>query len=98
MRTCTHAKMSTAGLDNWEPAEFALLSRETFDWIVALLNLIESGQPWPDGMQHSKAAYLAKDQNKTESPFDYRVLMVMPCLYRRWATHRLQDLGPWCEN
>ena len=98
MRTCTQAKKTTAGLDNWEPAEFALLSLGAFVWMATLLNLVEDGKPWPDGLQHAKAAYLAKDANKTENPLDYRVLMILPCLYMRWATYRLHDLEPWCEG
>ena len=65
-RSCQSAKASVAGLDNWEPAEFALLSLSTCDWLAELLNLIEAGSPWPEGLQHSKAAYLAKDEKKTD--------------------------------
>ena len=98
MRTCTSGKMTTAGLDNWEPAELAMLSESTFDWIAEMLNLIEAGRPWPDGMLHAKAAYLVKDPKRTDDPLAYRVLMVLPAVNRRWGTHRLQDLQPWTEK
>ena len=98
MKTCTHAKMTTAGLDNWEPAELGMLSLKTFDWLAEMLNLVEQGSPWPDGMEHAKAAYLSKSTDKTDDPLSYRVLMILPALPRRWATHRLQDLKPWTEQ
>ena len=50
METCTQGKHSSPGLDNWEPAEFALLSIEVFDWFATLLNRVEAGSPWPEGL------------------------------------------------
>ena len=98
METCTHGKKSSPGLDNWEPAELALLSPTAFDWLATMLNLVEAGSPWPDGMQHSKAAYLAKGLEKCDDPLSYRVLMVLPAVNRAWATHRLHDMEPWTEK
>ena len=98
MWTCTHTKMTTAGLDNWEPAELGMLSLSLFDWLAELLNLVKDGCPWPDGLEHAKAAYLAKNPDKADNPLCYKVLMILPASYRRWATHRLQDLKPWTEK
>ena len=91
-------KRTSPGLDNLEPAEFALLSEATFDWIATLLNLIEAGSPWPDGVQHAKAAYLAKDLETSDDPLCYRVLLILPALNRAWASHRLKDLQPWTDK
>ena len=63
-----------------------------------MLNQVERGRPWPDGLQHANAAYLAKDPNKTDDPLCHRVLMVLPTVVRRWASHRLHDLEPWTEQ
>ena len=90
--------MTAAGLDNWEPGELALLSFETFVWITELLNLIDDGCPWPIGMQHARAAYLVKNARCTDGPLSYRVLLILPALNRRWATHRLMCLQPWTEK
>ena len=60
--------------------------------------MVEAGRPWPDGTQHSKAAYLVKDPNRTDDPLSYRVLMGLPTVNRKWATHRLGDLKPWTEK
>ena len=98
MEVCTSSKKTAAGLDNWEPAELGMLSLTTFDWLAKLLNMVEDGRPWPDGLQHSKAAYLSKDQNRTDDPLAYRVLMILPASYRRWGTLRLKHLQPWTEK
>lgn len=91
-RSCITGKMTSPGLDNWEPAEFALLSEELFQWTAVFLNHIEAGRPWPDGL-HGKAAYLAKGKNP-DDPLDNRVLMILPTVYRVWASHRLDHLRP----
>ena len=98
MATCTKAKVTVAGLDNWEPAELAMLSLKSFTLLATMFNLIEACRPWPDGMQHAKAAYLSKGPNRVDDPLAYRVLMILPSSYRRWATHRLKDLQPWTEK
>ena len=56
--TCCH---SAHGPDGFEPAEMQLLSDATFDRIAQLLNLIESGEPWPEGMNTGKMAFLEKE-------------------------------------
>ena len=76
----------------------ALLSAEIFEWLATMLNHIENGKPWPEGMQHSKAAYLSKDHKKADDPLAYRVLMVLPAAVRLWGTHRLAHLQPWTEQ
>ena len=29
---------------------------------------------------------------------DYRILLILPRLYRRWASLRLRDLGTWVQG
>ena len=78
--------------DRWAPADFALLPDEAFEWLAKLLRLIEDGKPWPAHLSHTKAAYMEKDPEDRMNPVAYRVLQLLPNLYRRWAAMRLRDL------
>ena len=95
---CLHGKQSAGGLDGFEPADFALLSDLAYQWIVRLLNTIEDGGSWPVDLTNAKAAYLAKDPNRLEDPLAYRVLMILPTVYRRWASTRLGDMDQWVRS
>jgi len=93
--TCMKASNSAGGLDGWDPIDFKLFSLHCFSVLVDMLNAIEHGAPWPDGIKEGRLAFLAKDPNETEDPLSYRPLLVLPHLYRRWAAHRLQCLPEW---
>ena len=82
-------------MDNFSPADFKHLSDLTYDWLAHLLNVVESGADWPKDLKCAKAAYLSKDPDKIDDPLEYRVLLILPTLYRRWASARLNDLKPW---
>ena len=63
-----------------------------------MLNAIEEGAPWPTDTVHGKGAFLAKDPNDLDDPLKYRILLILPMLYRRWAKLRLKNLGPWVDT
>ena len=44
-----------------------------------------------------KAHFFAKDEEPSLDPMEYRVLLVLQRLYRRWATMRLRHLQPWVQ-
>ena len=88
-RECAH---TAAGPDAWEPAEMALLSDEAYKGLATLMNMIEHGAPWPDGMLAARAAFLQKDPEKCGDPMDYRVLRILSAFDRRWASVRLEAL------
>ena len=96
--TCIHAKHTVAGMDGFTPSDLTLLSDDAFWWLAELLELVEGGQPWPEQLTHARAAFLAKDPDRPEDPLAYRVLLVLPALYRRWASMRLADLEPWIQE
>ena len=75
-----------------------LLSDQAFQLLAQLLNMIEEGHGWPDTIPTAKAAFLAKDPSKTDDPLSYRVLLILPTLYRRWASVRLLDMAPWIDE
>ena len=95
---CKEARPSAAGLDNWEPAELGLLCTEAYHWIAVMFNKIEEGYPWPEGSEHVRAAYLAKDANRSADPLAYRVLMLLPAMNRVWGSMRLKHLRPWTDS
>ena len=95
---CHTAKHSVAGLDHFTPQDLTYLSDDTYAWIATMLNLIEQGAPWPRDLLRGKAAYLSKDSEKTEDPLAYRVLLILPAVYRRWAAARLHTLKPWIRT
>ena len=97
-QACKNAKASVAGLDNWEPAEFAMLNEDAYAWIAALLNSIEDGFGWPDGTEHARAAYLSKDCSKADDPLCYRVLLILPTLNRIWGSIRLDSMKDWTDQ
>ena len=53
--------------------------------LIRLLNRIEGGAPWPKVMLQTKAAFLAKDNGAKGDCMKFRILTLMPILYRRWA-------------
>eukprot|EP00973_Karenia_brevis_P036968 5096348-Karenia_brevis.AAC.1 len=86
---CHDYPPSSPGLDCWHPVDFKLFPHEAFIWLARLLDLVEFGAPWPSATLHAKAVLLSKDRLKPYSPLDYRILMVMPAVYRIWAKARL---------
>ena len=62
------------------------------------MSCIEEGGEWPDALRHATSAYLSKDPSKTTDPLAYRVLSLLPVLYRRWSAVRLRHLAGWIEE
>ena len=95
---CVNATKSAGGLDNFTPEDFTYLSDETYEWVATHLNIIENGGAWPQDLLLGRAAFLSKDPDDTENPLSYRVLLILPVLYRRWATARLSDMQGWVHT
>ena len=92
---CATASSTSAGWDQWEAQDWRHLSPTAAERLAQLLNAIEAGMPWPEPMSWGKAHLLAKDLEPSLDPTDYRILLVLQRLYRRWATLRLRKLAPW---
>lgn len=95
---CVHGRKSVGGLDEWTPADLALLPDEAYRWVAVMLNLIECGANWPEGMNQAKAAFLVKDPAKAEDPLAYRVLLILAAIHRRLAAIGLWHMGEWVES
>ena len=74
---------------------FSLLSLAVFGRMAQLLNLIECGPRWPNAIMHSKGSFHSKDIDKWFDPLAYRILLIKPCLYRKWVATRHRHLKPW---
>ena len=85
-------------MDEWAPADLALLSDSAYGWIARLLNVIENGGAWPRGMCLARAAFMVKDPKKVEQPLSYRILLILSAIYRRWATLRLRHMSEWIST
>ena len=95
MQACTTANKTVASLDNWSTAEFALLPRAAFVLLTNFLNRVEREGKWPKQLTIAKAAFLHKDDPANAGPLDARTLLILPTVYRRWASHRLQCIDSW---
>ncbi len=91
-------KHCAGGLDGFTPEDLTVISLAAAEVLADLLNLIEEGAAWPKALQHGKAAFLAKDVNDLEDCLKYKILLILPMLYRHWATIRLHDLEPWIDG
>ena len=95
MNTASYAKEKAVGPDQWAPADLKLWSHKAFSWLADMLNVIEEQKVWPKEMLKVRAAFMAKDVQKDKDPLAYRVLLMMPAVYRLWAKVRLSHLAPW---
>ena len=95
---CTQGADSAGGLDHWTPADFKVFSPQTFVLLTDLLNTIERGASWPKALQTAKAAFLAKDEDKSHDPLAHRILLILSTLYRKWAGYRQRELKPWIQK
>ena len=59
-----------------------------------MLNAIELGAPWPDGIKEAALLSLPRIPMRLRTPCPTD-LLVLHHLYRRWAAHRLQCLPEW---
>ena len=92
---CTSGPYTAAGLDGWAPQDLSIMPLPAFEWLASLLNRIEAGADWPSDLLHGKASFLSKTEEASSDPLKYRILLLLPALYRKWATVRLKHLKPW---
>ena len=71
------------------------LSAQAYHWLAMFYNAIEKGMDWPEDLLHAKAVPIQKPDSDPSQPLSYRVLTILPTLYRLWARMRTQHLQPW---
>ena len=62
------------------------------------MNVIEAGASWPEDLLHARATYMKKDDADPLNPVGFRVLLMLPVVYRRWVAVRLAHLEPWIQK
>ena len=93
--TCNEAKHTAAGMDQWALADLKELSDGAYQHLVDMMNTIEQGAAWPEALLPARAAFLAKDTTDALNLLAYRVLLMLPSVYRTWAKIRLKHLKRW---
>ena len=91
-------KETAAGLDQWAPADLKMLSPKAYEAIATMLNMIEEGKAWPKQMNVARAAFLPKGETNSQDPLEYRVLLMLPGVYRMYTKTRLRHLAPWVKE
>ncbi len=89
---------SAGGLDGFTPEDLTLVSPHAAQLLADMLNCIEDGAAWPMQLNKGRAAFLAKDLEKLDDCTNYRILTILPIVYRVWAKARLEDLKPWVQH
>ena len=68
---------------------------KAYEYLADMLNDIENGAPWPEQLTTARAAFLSKDPDDELNTLAYRVLLMLPAIYRMWSKNRLRHLQPW---
>ena len=89
--------VSAAGLDGWTIQDLKLMSPLAAQLLADCMNTIEEGAPWPEVATNAKSAFLAKDPKNLDDCLSYRLLTILPFIYRKWAAIRHKDLKPWID-
>jgi hypothetical protein len=89
---------TAASWDQWEHGEWAVMPVEAADWLAKLLTLVEEGAPWPRPTTWGKAFFLCKTEEPSTDPMEYKILLILSRLYRRWASMRLRDVHGWAQG
>ena len=92
---CQRAAKTAGGVGGWTPADWHMLSSEACAALALLLNNVEGTGRWPASLRTGRLAFLAKEGGDPLDPLCYRVLTILPNLYRRWASLRLRQLREW---
>ena len=98
MREFQHSAATAASWDQWEFREWAVMPLVAAQWLAKLLNLVEEGAPCPSPTTWGKAFFLSKTEEPSTDPMEYRILLILSRLYRRWASIRLRDLHGWIQQ
>ena len=86
------ASPTTAPFGGWRPREFKYLSDQAVGCLVDLLSAIEGGAPWPRAILYGKVAFLSKVLEPEGDVLSYRLLTILPYLYRCWMGLRIHQV------
>ncbi|MDP7068883.1 MAG: reverse transcriptase domain-containing protein, partial [Candidatus Peribacteraceae bacterium] len=99
METCQEGPFTAGGVDGWSPRDLTLFPLAVFTWWSYLLNAIEGGKPWPQGVLHGRTSFMAKHMDKECLDItEQRLLLLLSTFYRKWSKHRLRCVHPWIDT
>ena len=81
-------KETAGGLDQWNPADLKLLSKDACEELANFFDMIEKGANWPKQLTIATAAFLAKEEDSDMDPLAHRVLLMFASVYRLWGKIR----------
>lgn len=101
-RIAIHTSAPTGGLDSTHPKEISLLHDKLWEWLAALLTMIEDGAECPTAAPQAKPASLRKPITTGECISHDRILTLTRVVYRPLAKYRCSQPGtifkPWAMD
>eukprot|EP00971_Amphidinium_carterae_P034117 671651-Amphidinium_carterae.2 len=88
---------TSPGPDSWRVAELRALPLSAWTELAAILNEAESTGRWPQSLLDGVTTLIPKDE-AAQPPLKLRPIIVLSCIYRCWASHRVQDLSDWLQE
>jgi hypothetical protein len=83
-----------AGMCGWRPRDWRKVGDAGLECLAALMGLAEREGTWPSGQRDTAMVRIDKDGGIKG---DYRLIGLMPTLYRVWAKMRRQECMVWEE-
>ncbi|MFM7977958.1 MAG: hypothetical protein ACKPKO_01470, partial [Candidatus Fonsibacter sp.] len=75
------------------------MGREFCNWLAVIFNMAEEGEGWPQGLNCARSAYVSKEEEPNiKDLLKYRVITVLPAVYRLWSNMRYRHCGDWAER
>ena len=88
-----HGGNSAGGADLWNPRELQWLGKTYCKWLAVVFNMAEKGLGWPMGLRCARSAYISKEEEPNiRDLLKYRVITVLPSVYRIWSNMRYRTL------
>ncbi|MFM7986477.1 MAG: hypothetical protein ACKPKO_44910, partial [Candidatus Fonsibacter sp.] len=75
------------------------MGREFCRWLAVVFNMAEDGRGWPQDLCCARSAYISKEEEPNiEDMLKYRVITVLPAVYRLWSNMRYRHCSDWAEQ
>ena len=91
-------RKTAPGLDQWALADLQLLPPSALKWLWRLLRRVEQGAPWPTSFGDAAGVCIGKPGADPLKPLSFRVLTILPIMFRVWGSTVLQRTKPWVDS
>ena len=92
------ANDTSSSSDHVRNRDLKLLPPAGMDALASVLNAVEESGRWPKQLLHGVNSYLLKPGGDPYEPLDYRPILILSIIYRRWASLRLRQMRRWVES